>query len=237
MIQASEIPQLTMSAEEATAFDLHLQEIEGMEASALMKNAGRALALFARTHAEKVGARTVLAVAGPGNNGGDAWVAARQLQAGGGFVVTGWAPLGMPHSPEGPAGEAARQALKAGVGIHEGPTPPLAWDLALDGLFGLGLSRPLEGAAADAVAALNASPAPTLSADLPSGLDGDTGRVLGCAVQARATLSFIGSRPGFLLGEGPAHVGEVWVADLGVSESLTLAWLQARRRGGIAPRD
>ena len=112
MIQAFEIPQLTMNAEEATAFDLHLQKIEGMEASALMKNAGRALALLARTHAQKVGARTVLALAGPGNNGGDAWVAARQLQASGGFVVTGWAPLGMPHSPEGPAGEAARQALK-----------------------------------------------------------------------------------------------------------------------------
>ena len=154
-----------------------------------------------------------------------------------GFVVTGWAPLGMPDSPEGPAGVAARQALKAGVGIHEGSTPPPAWDLALVGLFGLGLSRPLEGAAAGAVAALNASTAPTLSADLPSGLDGDTGHVLGCAVQARATLAFIGPRPGFLLEDGPANAGEVWVADLGVSKSLALSWLQARRRGGTASGD
>ncbi len=233
MIKASEIPQLTMSVEEAAAFDLHLQEIEGMNASALMENAGQALAQLARTQAKKMAARIVLAVAGPGNNGGDAWVAARHLQVGG-FVVTGWAPLGMPNSPKGPAGMAARQALKAGVGIHEGPSPPLAWDLALDGLFGLGLSRPLTGAAADAVAALNASSAPTLSADLPSGLDGDTGHVLGCAVQARATLAFIGPRPGFLLGDGPVNAGEVWVADLGVEKSLALSWLQAKRRDGTA---
>ena len=237
MIPASEIAQLTMSAEEAAAFDFHLQEIEGMEASALMEKAGQTLAQLARTQARKVGARTVLAVAGPGNNGGDAWVASRHLQAGGGFVVTGWAPLGIPNSPDGPAGVAASQALKAGVGIHEGPAPPPAWDLALDGLFGLGLSRPLEGPAAEAVAALNASSAPTLSADIPSGLDGDTGQVLGCAVQARATLAFIGPRPGFLLGDGPSHAGEVWVANLGVPESLALAWLQARRRGEEASCD
>jgi len=154
---------------------------------ALMERAGRAAAELALRLLKNRRAR-VLVLAGPGNNGGDAIVMAHVLKQQGIDVVAG--PGGT--VPEGDYG------------------------LVVDGLFGIGLQRPITGAHADLVARINAFEGPVLALDIPSGLDGDTGRVLGVAVRATHTISFIGGKPGLYTLDGPDHCGEVSVVDLGL---------------------
>ena len=168
-----------------------LRELELRHADArppLMERAARAAA----DHAQQLlqGSRApVLILAGPGNNGGDTQVMARVLQQRGVAVVL-----------VGPA-----EAVPAGK-----------YGLIVDGLFGIGLARPIEGAWAELVVRINAFAGPVLALDIPSGLDGDTGRVLGVAVRATHTLSFIGGKPGLYTLDGPDHCGEISVVDLGL---------------------
>jgi hydroxyethylthiazole kinase-like uncharacterized protein yjeF len=169
--------------------ELRLMEARHADAlPPLMERAGRSAAEFVRQLIN--GSRApVLVVAGPGNNGGDARVMAQALKEQGTRVVV--------VSP----GEAV-------------PTGNYA--LVVDGLFGIGLTRPVAGIHADLIARINAFPGPILALDVPSGLDGDTGRVLGIAVRATHTLSFIGGKPGLYTLDGPDQCGEVNVADLGL---------------------
>ena len=131
----------------------------------------------------------MLILAGPGSNGGDARVMARVLQQQGVAVVVATAGDTIPSGKYG---------------------------LVVDGLFGIGLARPIEGAWAELVVRINAFAGPVLALDIPSGLDGDTGRVLGVAVRATHTLSFIGGKPGLYTLDGPDHCGEISVVDLGL---------------------
>jgi len=94
------------------------------------------------------------------------------------------------------------------------PEQPL--DLVVDALFGIGLTRPLEGRYAELIEWMNAQPAPVLALDVPSGLSADTGAVLGCAVRAAFTVTFIALKPGLLTLDGPDHAGEWEVAGLGL---------------------
>lgn len=154
----------------------------------LMERAGLAAADFAQQLLQ-ASRSPVLILAGPGNNGGDARVMARVLQQRGIAVLV----------------------ASAGDTIPAGK-----YALVVDGLFGIGLARPIEGIWAELVARINAFPGPVLSLDIPSGLDGDTGRVLGVAVHATHTLSFIGGKPGLYTLDGPDHCGKVSVANLGL---------------------
>lgn len=168
-----------------------LRDLETRHADAtppLMERAGHAAADFAR-QLLKGSKAPVLVFAGPGNNGGDALVMARVL------------------------GQQGIQVVVAGAG---GAVPAGDYGLVVDGLFGIGLVRPLAGPYADLVARINAFSGPVLALDIPSGLDGDTGRVLGVAVRATHTLSFIGGKPGLYTLDGPDHCGEVKVVDLGL---------------------
>lgn len=168
-----------------------LRDLENRHAAArppLMERAGFAAAEFARQLLQ--GSRApVLVLAGPGNNGGDARVMARVLR---------------------------QRGIKALVVAPGDAVPPGQYGLVVDGLFGIGLARPLAGAWADLVARINAFAGPVLALDIPSGLDGDTGRVLGVAVRATHTLSFIGGKPGLYTLDGPDHCGEISIADLGL---------------------
>ena len=154
----------------------------------LMERAGRAAAEFAR-QLLKGNDAPVLIFAGPGNNGGDARVMARVL------------------------GQLGIQTFIVGA---EGAVPAGAYGLVVDGLFGIGLTRPIAGPYADLVARINAFAGPVLALDIPSGLDGDTGRVFGVAVRATHTISFIGGKPGLYTLDGPDHCGAVSVVDLGL---------------------
>ena len=96
------------------------------------------------------------------------------------------------------------------------------FDLAVDGLFGIGLKRPLTGRHAALVDRINASGVPILSLDVPSGIDADTGAVMGCAVRASHTVTFIAFKPGQLTLDGPDHCGELKLDTLGLEPAALL---------------
>jgi hydroxyethylthiazole kinase-like uncharacterized protein yjeF len=179
----------------------------------LMARAGVAVAEFARDLLGDRGKR-VLLLAGPGNNGGDAFVAARQLKE-------WWCDVTVVFTgPEARLPADAKAALAdwraAGGGLHESIPSHGDWHLIIDGLFGIGLERPLEGKHADLVSWSNSSGVPVLAIDIPSGLHADSGRVLGCAVRARHTLTFIGLKAGLFTLDGPDFAGEVRLDSLGI---------------------
>ncbi len=176
----------------------------------LMEAAGLAVANAARGRLA-VGGRVVV-MAGPGNNGGDGYVAARIL-AEAGYRVT----VGALVDRSRLSGDAALAAAS-----WQGATVPLSpgigegANLVIDALFGAGLDRPIDGLAAVTIDAVNAAPVPVIAVDLPSGIDGGTGRVLGTAVEAVQSVTFFRLKPGHLLLPGRGHSGRVVVADIGI---------------------
>jgi hydroxyethylthiazole kinase-like uncharacterized protein yjeF len=174
----------------------------------LMERAGAAVAEAAARMAEG----DILVLAGPGNNGGDGFVAARELRRAGRSVRL--ALLGNRGDLTGDAGLAAAS--------YDGPEERLASEsdlsstLVIDALFGAGLSRALDGLAASVVERTNASGVPVLAVDLPSGIDGRTGEVRGAAVRAIRTVTFFRLKPGHLLMPGRAYCGGVEVAQIGI---------------------
>ena len=188
----------------------------GVPSIRLMEKAGRAVAAEA---ARMVRARAAIFVlCGPGNNGGDGFVAARLLMAKR-FAVR----LVLLGSRDALTGDAAAMADRYDA-PHFDPTsvPDLVrWcDLVIDAMFGAGLTRPLEGPAAAAVAAVNGSGKPVLAVDVPSGLDGTTGRATGPVVEATRTVTFFRRKPGHLLLPGRTLCGPVTVADIGMPAAV-----------------
>jgi hydroxyethylthiazole kinase-like uncharacterized protein yjeF len=155
----------------------------------LMERAGAAAAGLAARLCRDT-AKDVLVLAGPGNNGGDAKIVAQRLEQ-----------------------QFFRVTL---AGAAEAATLPVdrRWGLVVDGLFGIGLARPVEGEFSRLVDYANLQDCPVLALDIPSGIESDTGRVLGRAVRATHTMTFIALKPGLLTLDGPDHCGEITVADL-----------------------
>ncbi len=164
-----------------------------------------------------------LIVAGPGNNGGDAFVVARLLKQGGTAPVLVFA--GETSSLPEDARAAHDAWIAAGGALHD-EIPAKKFGLVIDGLFGIGLKRPIEGRHAALVRqlnALNTPDCPLLALDIPSGLDSETGRVLGIAIRATHTITFIALKTGLLTLEGPDHCGEISVHDLGLNIDSDIA--------------
>jgi ADP-dependent NAD(P)H-hydrate dehydratase / NAD(P)H-hydrate epimerase len=182
----------------------------GVAGIALMENAGRAVA-------DAVAARAppsdpIAIVSGPGNNGGDGFVAGRLLAARGYAVRL--ALLGDRGKLKGDAAEAARR-----FGGTVEPAAPAVLDgagLVIDALFGAGLDRPVGGAAGGMIAAINACGAPVVAVDLPSGINGTTGAVMGSAVRAVESVTFFRRKPGHALLPGRLHCGSIHLADIGI---------------------
>ena len=199
---------------------------------ALMARAGRALERLARAVAPR--GRSLVALAGPGNNGGDAIVAATALHR------LGWHSrallLADAAQLPGDAAWALAQARDAGLPIDDALPDALDADLLLDGLLGIGATRAPQGRLAQAIERLNASGRPVLAVDLPSGLDPDRGTPLGAqAVRATHTLALLTLKPGLFTGAGRDHAGRVWLDDLGVA--LPDAGLGAIQLGGPPPAE
>lgn len=160
----------------------------------------------------------VLALAGPGNNGGDALVAATALRRLG-FNVS----VCMPGDPAKlPAeSQAAHQEWMAIGGPQTCSLPASPADVVIDGLFGIGLNRPLGEPWQGIIDTVNVWQVPVLALDVPSGIDADSGRALGRPLKARWTLSFIGQARGLVSAAGRKVAGECHVETLGVSAGLT----------------
>lgn len=181
----------------------------------LMQRAGAAAAEWAGELAAPHG-RPILIVAGPGNNGGDAFVAARLLQQR--FFAICLVFAGDADRLPADAARARAAYLAAGGQVAAAIPSEQHWALIIDGLFGIGLTRPpagLHAALIDQINRLASEQAcPLLALDSPSGLDADTGTIPGPVVRATHTLTFIALKPGLLTADGPDHCGEIRVASL-----------------------
>ena len=185
----------------------------GTPGFALMLSAGQAVAGAAMDLVEE---GPILVVAGLGNNGGDGFVAAAELAARGREVSV--ILLSERDSLQGDAASAAR-----GWKYPVLPFNPQAIGrpaLIIDALFGAGLNRPLEGDPHHMIEAINANGAPVLAVDLPSGINGTTGAVMGVAVRATETVTFFRRKPAHLLLPGRIYCGRVRVADIGIDASV-----------------
>jgi ADP-dependent NAD(P)H-hydrate dehydratase / NAD(P)H-hydrate epimerase len=188
----------------------------GVPGAVLMENAGR---MVADTIARRWTPRPVAVLCGPGNNGGDGFVAARHL------ATAGWPVhlllLGARATLKGDA--AAHAALWTGSVEPLTGTLPGDAALVIDALFGAGLSRELDGVARAALEATAARRVPIVAIDVPSGLDGATGGIRGYAPHAVLTVTFFRKKPGHLLFPGRALCGETVVADIEIPSSVLAA--------------
>ncbi len=192
----------------------------GVPGEALMEAAGAAVA---REIQARWRPRPVAVLCGPGNNGGDGFVAARPLAA------AGW-PVRL--ALMGPLGK-----LKGDAALHAGrwqrPIEQLEPEmlegagLVVDALIGAGLTRPIGGGAGKMIEAIGQRGVPCVAVDVPSGVHGDTGEILGAAPAAALTVTFFRKKPGHLLLPGRLRAGDVVVADIGIGDAVL---------GDIAPR-
>jgi NAD(P)H-hydrate epimerase len=197
MSQMSEADRLTVAA--------------GTPITELMGNAG---AVVARTIAQRWSARPVSVLCGPGNNGGNGFVTARLLAEEGWSVRVAFLGAALSHA-------------NGWLGKVEPLTPTVldGAELVVDAIFGAGLSRPLQGPAAETLAVASSRGIPIVTIDVPSGLMGDTGEALG-AVPAVLTVTFFRKKPGHVLLPGRVLCGEIIVADIGTPSSV-LAQLES----------
>jgi len=190
-----------------------LEELAAPASGTLMERAGTAAAELARDLCGDT-AKAILVVAGPGNNGGDAFEVAAHLKRWF-FRVSVVFSGERDKLPKDARVALGKWEAAGGTLLREIPEQS-RFDLAVDGLFGTGLARPLAGAHGALVQKLNALGVPILALDVPSGVDADTGAVLGCAVRASHTLTFIAHKPGLLTLDGPDHCGELKLDALGL---------------------
>jgi ADP-dependent NAD(P)H-hydrate dehydratase / NAD(P)H-hydrate epimerase len=211
----------------------------GIAGSVLMENAGRAVA---DAIARRWPPRPVTVFCGPGNNGGDGFVAARLL------AERGWpARLALFGERGRLRGDAAYAAARWPGPVE--PLTPLALEgagLAVDAIFGAGLARPVDGAAAAVVGALAERRLPIVAVDVPSGVDGESGEIRGTAPRAALTVTFFRKKPGHLLLPGRGHCGEIVLARIGIADAVLEQvapdtaedapawWLPAFPRPGLA---
>jgi len=199
---------------QARELDHRAMEIDKLADGELMERAGEAAFrhlrfLWPRAH-------HITVVCGPGNNGGDGYVLARKLREANRSVVV--IALGNLDSQKGDALNARKRYQEAGGDISNYEGGELSnTDLVVDALLGIGSERELQDRFAEVVAAMNQNGAPVFALDQPSGIDADTGKVLGNAVKADATLTLIGIKRGLLTATAVDHVGQLYLADLDVS--------------------
>lgn len=205
---------------------------QGLPGATLMQRAGEAA--FRAISARWPVSRHWLVYAGAGNNGGDGYVVAREaLQAGCEVTV---AALGEPREASTAGQMAAAYREAGGRVVPWQEAVPREVDLIVDALFGIGLSRALEGDAAAAVEAIGAAGRPVAAIDMPSGLMADSGAAAGPVVQAALTVTFIGLKLGLFTGIGPRVRGRLAFSRIGVPEALAegLPPLAMRITGALA---
>lgn len=215
------------SIAQARQIDELSQSQYGLAAERLMDSAGqKCFELLRSQYSQQISKGSVLVVCGPGNNGGDGLVVARRLwQSGSRNVIIAESNKTVTKAPA--ASKASLRDLQMqrcqtlGIPVirsHE--QIPSNVTLVVDAIFGIGLTRDVEDEAAQWIATINALKTTVISLDVPSGLQCDTGQVMGVAVKATVTVTFGIAKPGFFICDGPAHVGKTQVVDIGFPADL-----------------
>ena len=195
----------------------------GTSERALIERAGKAVA---GAVALRYDPRPTLVLCGPGNNGADGLVAARELAARG-WPVT----VALFGNREALKGEVATLAAEWGDDLQAANADLLRGKgLVIDALLGAGLARDVSGDLAALVETVNASGVPVVAIDIPTGIDGATGQARGVALEAEATVTFMRRKPGHLLLPGRTRCGEVMVADIGISNEIVAGVAQGPSR-------
>jgi ADP-dependent NAD(P)H-hydrate dehydratase / NAD(P)H-hydrate epimerase len=210
-----------LTAEQAREVEEQAVAEQGLTLAALMRSAGAAVA---RETAARVPEGAIVVLAGAGNNGGDGWIAALELNAVGRDVRV--LSLLDPGALKGIAAEAAADAIRAGVRFSVPDSPLSADDLAdaaivVDALLGIGATGALREPLDAWVAAANACSGFVLAVDVPTGVDADTGAIASASVEADCTVTFTAIKRGLVLYPGAALCGDLVVADLGILGALS----------------
>ena len=218
------LPENLYSAAQARELERLVIAEGGVSAYQLMQRAGQAL--LGLIQEKYPGCSRMLIVGGGGNNAGDGYVLARLAQAQG--IQVDVLPLVAGESLEAEAQQAYADMLAStdsgegwqGKVVTSNALLDHGYDIIVDAILGIGLSRLIEGETAEYIGAINSHPAKVVAADIPSGIDADSGAVMGCAVQANMTLSFLGLKQGLMTGAAPDYCGEIYFNDLQVPESI-----------------
>lgn len=199
--------QALYNSEHAKNIDQLATQYLAIDSFALMQKAASALFLYIKS------APKVLVITGPGNNGGDGWVLA-ELARQNGQDVTIWAL----KNPDDLTGDAKKAALACEAEVTQSAPEGHTYDVIVDGIFGSGLNKEVTGRYAQAIQWINRQNTKILTIDIPSGLNADTGQVMGTAVQATQTVSILTLKPGFFLAQGKDHVGDLQSEPLSVPD-------------------
>jgi NAD(P)H-hydrate epimerase len=209
----SALPINIHSVAQVRELDTAAMQALDISAYALMQRAGEAA--FSALRAGWPMATRIVVICGFGNNAGDGYVVASLARAARMDVKV--IAIGDPAELQGAALQAWQGFASAGGATHPWSIDLLAQtEVIVDAIFGTGLSRPLSDALQLQIQEINDSGKPVLALDVPSGLNADTGAVMGAAVEAHRTITFVGLKQGFYLGEGPNHIGHLLFDDLDI---------------------
>jgi len=236
--EANCLPHALYRAEQVRGLDRTAIEDHGIPGTDLMERAGRAAYRLLRKRWPD--ARVISIVCGTGNNGGDGYAVARYAQTDGLKVEV--LQLGDPRRLQGDALTMATRFEAVGgiIALFQGL--PESTDLIVDAILGTGLEREVAGEWAQVIDEINEYPAPVFAIDIPSGLHSDLGKILGTAVRAEATISFIGLKQGMFTGAGPDCCGEIHFDALQVPAAVYARQALSARRldwtqlGGLLAR-
>ena len=237
--QTSHLPYALYRSAQVRDFDRQAIERFDLPGALLMERAGMAAFEFAYDRWPET--RRIIVVCGTGNNGGDGFVFAQQARQSGLDVCV--LQVGDPEAIAGDARVFADRWHASGGCWKPFEKLPRDCDLLVDAMLGTGLQRELRGEFLRAVEAVNGHHAPKLALDIPTGLHADTGVILGAAVKAQATVSFIGLKQGMLTADGVDCCGEIRFEGLGVPAAVYAGQVLAARRidwdkesGRLSPR-
>lgn len=220
----------TVSVEQACVFDRWAIGKCGIPSVVLMENAGRAVAEEVLRSIKGKPRAQVSVVCGAGNNGGDGFVAARHLLNKGVAVTVFF--IGSPDNLKQDAAVNYKILRKFNCHLRQIRRVDKVFSTALkrfsvivDAVFGVGLNRPVNEPFQSVIEAINAGGAKIVAVDIPSGLDGDTGEIMGACVKADVTVTFSCAKKGMFLGQGPKHCGKIVVADIGIPLCTYFPWI------------
>ena len=238
MPSSDRLPHALYRAAQVRELDRAAIEVHGIPGAELMQRAGRAAYRLLREHWPN--ARDITVVCGVGNNGGDGYVLARHARMDGLSIRV--LQLGDQDRLQGDARAMSIAYAEAGGHVDPFEGLPQRTDVIVDAILGTGLEREVAGTWAKAICAINAHPAPVFAIDVPSGLHSDLGQILGVAVRAQATISFIGLKQGMFTGAGADCCGEIRFDALHIPavvysrEVLSARRLDRARRCGLLGR-